>query len=239
MPAREASRERAPVVYDRHMCGRFTQATDGEIIARVFELPETPALPPRYNIAPSQDVAAVRADDGGRRLVMLHWGLIPSWAKEPAMGARMINARAETLAEKPAFRSALRTRRCLIVADGFYEWRKVGAPKQPHYIRFRDGRPFGLAGLWERWHGEGGETVESCTIVTTQANELLAPIHDRMPVILEPEQHALWLDASVTDPERLGELLHPHAPDPMEAYPVSLLVNNPINDAPACRERLP
>jgi putative SOS response-associated peptidase YedK len=220
------------------MCGRFTQAADGETIFKVFELPEPPELPPRYNIAPTQDVAAVRAVDGGRRLATLHWGLIPSWAKERAIGARMINARAETLAEKPAFRAAFRARRCLIVADGFYEWQKVGGRKQPHFIRLRDGQPFGFAGLWERWHGDGEEAVESCTIVTTEANELLAPIHDRMPVIVDPQQFALWLDPSVTDTNRVAELLRPYASEAMEAYPISLLVNNPANDAPACRARL-
>jgi putative SOS response-associated peptidase YedK len=220
------------------MCGRFTQAADGEIIFKVFELPEPPELAPRYNIAPTQDVAAVRIVAGGRRLALLQWGLIPSWAKERAMGARMINARAETLAEKPAYRSAFRARRCLIVADGFYEWQKTGGRKQPCFIGFRDGRPFGFAGLWERWHGEGEAAVESCSIVTTEANELLAPIHDRMPVIIDPKQFALWLDPSVTDTSRVGELLRPYPSEAMEAYPVSLLVNNPANDAPACRERL-
>jgi putative SOS response-associated peptidase YedK len=220
------------------MCGRFTQAAPGEVIARVFELPETPELAPRFNIAPTQDVAAVRIADGGRRVAMLHWGLIPSWAKERGMGARLINARAETLAEKPAFRSALRARRCLIVADGFYEWQKAGGRKQPFFIGFRDARPFGFAGLWERWRGGGDEAVESCTIVTTEANELLAPIHDRMPVIVEPDRFAEWLDPSVTEPARVADLLRPHDPAEMQAYPVSLLVNNPANDAPGCRERL-
>jgi len=220
------------------MCGRFTQASDGEIIVRVFDLPDKPDLAPRYNIAPTQDVAAVRAADGGRELVHLHWGLIPSWAKERAMGARMINARAETIAEKPAFRSAFRVRRCLIVADGFYEWQKLGTRKQPHFIGFKNGRPFAFAGLWERWQGEGSEHVESCTIVTTGANELLAPIHDRMPVILDPVDFALWIDPGEKDTDRLAALLKPYAAEPLEAYPVSLLVNSPANDTPACRERL-
>src|SRR5512136_217712 len=219
------------------MCGRFTQATDGEIIARVFDLSDVPELPPRYNIAPTQDVAAVRAvEAGGRELVRLHWGLIPSWAKERAMGARMINARAETLVDKPAFRSAFRARRCLLAADGFYEWQKLGTRKQPHFIGFKDGRPFAFAGLWERWRGEGSEQVESCTIVTTEANELLAPIHDRMPVILDPGDFALWIDPKEKDTERLVGLLRPYPPEPLLAYPVSLLVNNPANDTPACRE---
>jgi len=221
------------------MCGRFTQAADGEIIAQVFELPEPPELPRRYNIAPTQDVAAVRrAEDGGRELVRLHWGLIPSWAKERAMGARMINARAETLVEKPAFRAAFRARRCLIVADGFYEWQKLGARKQPYFIGFTDRRPFAFAGLWERWIGEGSEAVESCTIVTTEANELLAPIHDRMPVILDPDVFAPWIDPAEKDTERLAGLLRPYPPGPLQAYPVSFFVNNPANDTPACRERM-
>ena len=225
--------------YHRGMCGRFTQAADGEIIARVFDLPEAPELSPRYNIAPTQDVAAVRlAESGDRELVQLHWGLIPSWAKERAMGARMINARAETLGEKPAFRSAFRARRCLLVADGFYEWQKLGTRKQPHFIGFRDGRPFAFAGLWERWRGDGSEQVESCTIVTSEANELLGPIHDRMPVILDPEDFALWINPSVSETDRLTGLLRPYSSEPLRAYPVSLFVNRPSNDTPACRERL-
>jgi putative SOS response-associated peptidase YedK len=221
------------------MCGRFTQATEGEIIARVFDLSEVPELAPRYNIAPTQDVAAVRtAGDGGRELVKLHWGLIPSWAKERAMGARMINARAETLVEKPAFRSAFRARRCLIVADGFYEWQKLATRKQPHFIGFNDGRPFAFAGLWERWRGAGSEAVESCTIVTTEANELLAPIHDRMPVILDPPDFSAWIDPAENDTQRLAGLLKPYPAGPLHAYPVGLLVNNPANDSPACVQRL-
>ncbi len=221
------------------MCGRFTQASPGETVAALFELPEAPALAPRYNIAPTQDVAAVRADTAGRReLVHLHWGLIPSWARDRAMGARMINARAETLAEKPAYRNALRSRRCLIVADGFYEWQKVGSRKQPWFVAFRDRRPFGFAGLWERWHGEGDTPVESCTIVTTTPNDLIAPLHDRMPVILDPGSFASWLNPALRDADRLAELLRPHTAAPMEAHPVGLLVNNPANDDPRCIERL-
>jgi putative SOS response-associated peptidase YedK len=221
------------------MCGRFTQAADGEIIAQVFQLPETPELAPRYNIAPTQEVAVVRAaESGGRELVRLHWGLIPSWAKERAMGARMINARAETLAEKPAFRSAFRARRCLIVADGFYEWQKLGGRKHPYFIGFSDRRPFAFAGLWERWKGEGSEHVESCTIVTTEANELLAPIHDRMPVILDPDDFATWTDPALHDTDRLSALLTPYAAGLLEAFPVSVLVNNPANDSLACVQRI-
>ncbi|MFI5168294.1 MAG: SOS response-associated peptidase [Thermoanaerobaculales bacterium] len=221
------------------MCGRFTQASPGETVAALFELPEAAALAPRYNIAPTQAVAAVRVDGGERRkLVQLHWGLIPSWAKDRAIGARMINARAETLGEKPAFRSAFRSRRCLVVADGFYEWQKVGPRKQPWFIAFRDRRPFGFAGLWEHWHGEGSEPVESCTIVTATPNELLAPLHDRMPVILDPADFNAWLDPAVRDTERLAGLMKPHSADLMEAYPVGLGVNNPANDDARCIERL-
>ena len=220
------------------MCGRFTQAAPGEVIAALFRLPAAPALAPRYNIAPTQEVEAVRQGGDGRELVRLHWGLIPAWAKERAVGARMINARAETLADKPAFRAAYRARRCLVVADGFYEWQRVGGRKQPHFIGFADGRAFGMAGLWERWDGDGERPVESCTIVTTAANEVVAPLHDRMPVILDPGGFELWLDPGVRDPEALQPLLRPHAAAAMRAHPVSPLVNNPANDLPACREPL-
>ena len=221
------------------MCGRFTQAAPNETIAELFQLPSVPALVPRYNIAPTQDVAVVRASAaGGREVVALHWGLLPPWASERSVAARMINARAETLADKPAFRAAFRSRRCLVLADGFYEWQRLGGRKQPHFIGFADRRPFGLAGLWERWPGEGSGPVESCTIVTAAANEVVAPLHDRMPVILDPGEFALWLDPEVRDPEALRPLLRPHASGAMRAYPVSPLVNDPAHDLPACREPL-
>jgi len=221
------------------MCGRFTMATSGEIIADVFGLSAVPKLAPRYNIAPTQDVAAIRCDEGSRRALMfLRWGLIPSWASDAAIGNRMINARAETLAEKPAFRAALRSRRCLVIADGFYEWQKLGARKQPHLVRFRDGRPFAFAGLWERWQPGTGDTVESCTIVTTAANEVVAPVHDRMPVILDETGIATWLDPGGRDAAALAHLLTPFAAGEMEAFPVGLLVNNPANDVSQCRDRL-
>ena len=221
------------------MCGRFTQAAPGEVIAELFELPAVPDLAPRYNIAPTQAVAVVRQAAGGRReLVQLHWGLIPSWAKDRSIGSRMINARAETVAEKPAFRAALRSRRCLVVADGFYEWQRLGARKQPYFIRLDDGRPFAFAALWERWVSEGPEPVESCAILTTAANEAIAPIHDRMPVILDTEDHGVWLDPGITDAAKLLPLLRPQPEEAIRAYPIGLLVNNPANDTPACREPL-
>ena len=220
------------------MCGRFTLATPGQTIAEAFELQAAPDLRPRYNIAPTQAVAAIRDAGAGRDLVMLHWGLIPSWSKDAAIGARMINARGETVAEKPSFRTPFRSRRCLILADGFYEWKRVGAGKQPHHIRMADGRPFAFAGLWDCWAPAGGEPVESCTIVTTAPNEVLAPIHDRMPVILPPAAYALWLDPSVREKERLQELLQPFPASAMTAYPVSPRVNNPRNDDRDCIARL-
>ncbi|MBI4916358.1 MAG: SOS response-associated peptidase [Acidobacteria bacterium] len=217
------------------MCGRFTMATPGQVIAEVFGLDEVPELAPRFNIAPTQAVAAVRARaDGGRELVALTWGLIPSWSKDRAIGSRMINARAETVGEKPAFRAALRARRCLVLADGFYEWQKLGTRKQPHHIRMRDGRPFAFAGLWERWTPPDGDPVESCTIITTVPNEVVAPIHDRMPVILAPADLDRWLDPGTRDPATVAALLRPYPGRDMTAYPVSLRVNSPGADDPSC-----
>jgi putative SOS response-associated peptidase YedK len=226
------------------MCGRYSLTTPVEGLRRLFDFPEQPNLPPRYNIAPTQQVAAVRRappPDAGaeapggaeRHLVMLRWGLIPSWAKEASIGNRMINARAESLAEKPAFRAAFRKRRCLLVADGFYEWRKrPEGPKQPYRIAREDGGPFAFAGLWERWRNpEDGAWIESCTIVTTDANALLAPIHERMPVILPPADYGTWLDPG-TAPEAAQRLLGPYAGADLVAYPISLRVNKVANDDP-------
>jgi len=176
-------------------------------------------------------------NEGSHRLDFLTWGLIPSWADDPAIGDHMINARAKTAAEKPAFRHALRTQRCLIVADGFYEWQKQDRWKQPYFVHMKDDRPFAFAGLWERWD-KGDEPVFSCALLTTDANELLAPIHDRMPVILPTSAYDTWLDPGIHDPKRLQPLLVPFAGDEMEAYPVSRLVNDPENDLPACLKRI-
>ena len=181
------------------MCGRFTLSTPIKELARFFHLPELPHLNARYNIAPSQPVATVLVLTAGREFRLMRWGLVPPWAKDLGIGSRMINARAETVPEKPAFRSALRERRCLILADGFYEWERKGTVKQPHYIHKTDKSPFGFAGLWERWQPpEGGEPVESCTIITTEANALVRTFHERMPVILAPENFDPWLDPGVT-----------------------------------------
>jgi putative SOS response-associated peptidase YedK len=218
------------------MCGRFTLFTPASRLAEVFLPGEALTVTPRYNIAPSQPILAVRASaaPGRREFAMPRWGLIPPWARDAAVGNRLINARAETVSEKPAFRRAFRERRCLVPADGFYEWKREGAVKRPYYVRMRGGAPFAFAGLWERWEGAGGEAVETCAILTTEPNGLLAPIHDRMPLILSPEEYDPWLDPSVRSPERLAPLLRPLPDGEMEAYPVGREVNNPANDDPAC-----
>jgi putative SOS response-associated peptidase YedK len=214
------------------MCGRYVNFTPVRELARLFGA-EPPGfeVSPRYNVAPSSPVVACRAaPDGTRELVLLSWGLVPAWAKDPKTGYRMINARAETAAVKPAFRAALRRRRCLIAADGFYEWKPGARRKQPYLVRMKSGEPFALAGLWERWQGVEGQVIESCTILVTEANSLVQAIHDRMPVIVRPQDYALWLDASVQDPARIQSLLAPYAAEPMEAFPVGFGVNKPSND---------
>jgi len=216
------------------MCGRFTLTTNLGAIAKRFGVARfLEEVGPRYNIAPTQTVIVV-SDDGTRSLTEMRWGLIPAWAKDPTIGNRMINARAETVATKPAFRVALRKRRCLIPADGFYEWQQVSRRKQPVYIVLKSREPFSFAGLWEIWISPDGEEVQSCTIITTEANELLKPVHDRMPVILTREAEAVWLDPLIQDPERLLPLLMPYPAEEMEAYPVSTKVNSPANEGPAC-----
>ncbi len=220
------------------MCGRFTLVASPSEIEESFPWVEAPEqLTPRYNIAPMQPIAVI-SNDGRNRLEFFQWGLVPSWAKDPGIGNQLINARAESLAEKPAFRSAFRRRRCLILADGFYEWRRKpesgGRVKTPMYIRLKSGKPFAFAGLWEIWRPADGEALLSCTIITTTPNALLEEIHNRMPVVLRPDAYALWLDPTVQDPKVLSELLRPYPASEMEAYPVSTLVNNPKNDLPAC-----
>jgi putative SOS response-associated peptidase YedK len=220
------------------MCGRFTLRQSAEEIAQAFQIPDVPPLEPRYNIAPTQPVATVLKipENSDRQFRMLHWGLIPFWADDPKLGSKLINARAESVAEKPAFRSAFRHRRCLIVTDGFYEWQQQENGKQPFYLRLKDDRPFAFAGLWEHWEEDGGEAIDSCTILTTNANELTHPIHSRMPVILDPKDYDLWLDPSVSKSETLQPLLRPYDSEKMEAYPVSKTVNRPTNDRPECIE---
>lgn len=221
------------------MCGRFTLAVDPADLQEAFPGVVLPAegLRHRYNIAPSQPVAVI-VNAGEKRLDFYLWGLIPSWAKDPAMGSRLINARAETLAEKPAFRAAFRRRRCLIPADGFYEWKAEAGNKGkiPMYVHLRERRPFALAGLWEIWTSPDGSEVRTCAIITTRPNALMQSIHDRMPVILPPAAYEQWLDPGEQRPERLAPLLIPYPAEEMVAYPVSRLVNSPQNDSPACIE---
>ena len=281
------------------MCGRFTLRASARVIAEQFGLFELPPFAARFNIAPTQLVPVIRQcekgvgsllperPDGGHRrealvvaqktpdpffreLVWLRWGLVPGWAQDPTIGNRLINARAETAAEKPAFRAALRRRRCLIAADGFYEWQRAGRTKQPYFIRLRNDQPFAFAGLWEAWEGEAekgsgpicaqhpegghqpkvgrgkldltpfplshGSRLETCTLLTTEPNDLLRPIHDRMPVIVAPDDYRRWLDPAVEDPRQLAPLLVPYPSEPMEAYPVGGLVNNPTHESPRCIE---
>jgi putative SOS response-associated peptidase YedK len=222
------------------MCGRFTLHASPEAVADLLELAAPPILAPRYNIAPTQPVGIVRVEGRGgpRRWALVHWGLIPAWSKDPGIGARMINARAETVAEKPSFRAAWRRRRCLVPADGFYEWQRGEKGKQPFYIRRPDQALFAFAGLWERWVGADGSELESCTVLTTEPNALMAAIHNRMPVILEPADFADWLghggDATPQELEKLQHLLRPYPAELLEAVPVSRYVNNPRHEGAAC-----
>lgn len=219
------------------MCGRFVLFSLGKLLAERFELKDEPEIEPRYNIAPSQDIAVIRPDESGdRRLVKLRWGLIPFWAKDKNIGYKMINARSESVAEKPAFRAAFKHRRCLIPADGFYEWRKREKDKQPFLFRIKDEHPFAFAGLWEHWESEEEGTIESCTILTTEANELLYKVHDRMPVILDPGDYARWLDTSKVKGNDATKLLKPFDAAEMIAYPVDTRVNSPKNDTESCVE---
>jgi putative SOS response-associated peptidase YedK len=234
------------------MCGRITLTSSARELAQQFELREfelgefelgefalgaeqEAALGPRFNIAPSQDIATVRQNrSGARELSFERWGLVPHWADNPAIGNRMINARAESVASKPAFRDALRSRRCVVPADGFYEWSGTGAERRPYIFRRPDRAMIGIAGLYERWLGEGGEVVDSCTLITTEANGVLAAFHDRMPVILSPADYDRWLDRSLQEPAEVTPLLVPCPDDWLDSGPVSTRINNPRNDDPEC-----
>jgi putative SOS response-associated peptidase YedK len=216
------------------MCGRFTLTIDPTALQEAFPWAVIPGdLPPRYNIAPSQPVAVI-PNTGDNAVTMYKWGLIPSWSKDPSIGDRMINARAESLAEKPSFRTAYRRRRCLILSDGFYEWKQNPdlKSKQPMYIRMKNGSPFAFAGLWEVWHAPDGSEIRSCTIITTQPNALLQTIHNRMPVILPPAAYQAWLETDDRQPAQLDHLLVPYPPEEMIAFPVSKLVNRPEVETP-------
>jgi putative SOS response-associated peptidase YedK len=218
------------------MCGRISLSVPAEEIEREFDVPTLPLdFRPRYNIAPSQPVLAVVADgSGGRRAEFFRWGLVPFWAKDPSIGNRMINARAETVAEKPAFRNALKRQRCLVPVNGFYEWQKQDAGKVPLWIHLTSGSPFALAGLWEEWRpSTEAAPLRSCTILTTAATEFMRPIHDRMPVIVPRGARDAWLDPG-TDAADLLPLLAPYTGSDLDAYPVSTMVNSPANDLPEC-----
>ena len=218
------------------MCGRYT-AIQLSLFGDDIDIPGN--IPPRYNIAPTQDVAVITNTpaDGGRTVEFCRWGLIPSWVKDPKIGSRMINARSETLSEKPSFRNAYKRRRCLVLADGYYEWVGVSGQKtkQPVYIRFKSQSPFAFAGLWEEWFDKDiDESIRSCTIITCPPNSMLERIHHRMPVILPADTHEQWLDPREQASETLQQLLQPYTGDEMEAYAVSTFVNSPRNDSPEC-----
>jgi len=249
------------------MCGRFTLTSPTDELAGYFDVLMTSGMSARYNIAPTQPVACVRravatpADDAGvaaarRELVDMRWGLIPHWAKDPAIGSRMINARSESVADKPAYKEAFRQRRCLVIADGFYEWKRLEGGKQPYFIYMEDRQPFAFAGLWARWKPRGDQLdkiaapdkpalplsedgrVESCTFLTTTPNTLMEEIHDRMPVILPAQHWDAWLDPDLQDPVELSSLLLPYPAEQMRAHPVSTHVNKPANNDPTCIEPL-
>lgn len=211
------------------MCGRYELHAHPAVLALAFGLPFPPDIRARYNIAPTQDVPVVRTVRGGaRELAQVRWGLVPRWAKDPSIGSRMINARAETVTTKPAYRTALRWHRCLVPADGFYEWTMVpGVGKRPMHIGMKDGAPFAFAGLTERWLTPAGDALDTCTIITTQANALVAPLHDRMPAIVAPADYARWLDSGIED---ITDILSPYPPEAMHCFAVSTRVNAVRND---------
>ncbi|MFN0021559.1 MAG: SOS response-associated peptidase [Pirellulaceae bacterium] len=221
------------------MCGRFTLRTSPQKLLEGFGV-SFPGVTPRFNIAPTQLVFAIRAnpDGTGRQAAALRWGLVPSWAKDLKIGAKSINARGETVAVKPMFRAALKRRRCLVIADGYYEWRASGKVKQPYHFRYEDQRPFAFAGLWECWRGlEGNDPpLETCTIITTAARGIAAELHERMPVIITPSDYDLWIGPQSLDAAQLNALLNPLQQDDVVPVPVSTLVNSVRNDRPECLE---
>jgi putative SOS response-associated peptidase YedK len=220
------------------MCGRYAITSAPEAIRRLFGYDEQPNFPPRYNVAPTQPVPVVRLTEGKRQFALVRWGLIPSWVKDPRLFSLLINARGESVLDKPAFRNAMRRRRCLFLADGFYEWRREGDSKTPYYIRLKVGGPLAFAGLWESWMGPNGEEMETAAIVTTSANRTLAPLHDRMPVIVPPDAFDFWLSRDV-DGETAAALIAPARDELLEAHEVSPAVNRTANDSPDLIEPVP
>lgn len=215
------------------MCGRYTLSAPADVIAELFDV-EPVSMSPRFNIAPTQEAPVVRIPEPeeGRELAILRWGLVPFWAKDPSIGNRMINARSETAAEKNAFRNSFKKRRCLVVADGFYEWKKEEGGKQPYWIHLPESKPFAMAGLWSRWDKEGDTPLETFTILTTDAHPKIAELHDRMPVVLRKDAYEMWLDPEFQDKDRLNDLLTAESGEWLEFYPVSREVNSPSNDRP-------
>lgn len=215
------------------MCGRFALEATSEKLRHHFNIKQKITLRPRYNIAPSQSVVIIRAGTNGNELSTVRWGLIPHWSKDEKIGFKLINARAETVQEKPSFREAFKSRRCLIPATGFYEWKHEGGQKQPYFIRMMNGGLFGMAGLWESWHSPEGRTIESCSIITTEPNTIVAPIHNRMPVIIPKQSSGVWLSLKGNS-QSLQEYLKPFSPLKMTAYPVSSMVNSSKNEGKDC-----
>jgi putative SOS response-associated peptidase YedK len=214
------------------MCGRYLITSSPEAIRALFRYREEPVFPPRYNLAPTQPVPIVHLDNGVRSLALVRWGFIPAWVKDPHTFSLLINARGESIGEKPAFRNAMRRRRCLFPADGFYEWKSETGRRRPFCVRPRDGRPVAFAGLWETWTGPNGEELDTACIVTTAANRALAPIHDRMPVVIAPEAFDLWLDCARVDAETAAALIAPAPENLFEADEISTAVNRTANDFP-------
>ena len=212
------------------MCGRYTLTASPEAIRNFFRYAERPNFPARYNIAPTQPIAVVRLINGQRQFALMRWGLLPSWVKDPKAFSLIVNARGESVIEKPAFRAAMKRRRCLIPADGFYEWKAGGPRKQPYYIHARSGGPLAFAGLWETWTGPNGEELDTVAIITTDANRTVSPLHDRMPVIVPPEAFDLWLDSDHADATTAAALITPAPDSLLEVWPVSTDVNRVAND---------
>jgi putative SOS response-associated peptidase YedK len=218
------------------MCGRFTLQYSNEMLAQIFGAKVSQEIKPRYNISPTQKVPVVRTspDDSTIHIDLLKWGLIPSWAKDPSIGSHMINARSETADQKPSFKNSLKHRRCIVPASGFYEWLAVEGKKHPLYIKLKDNSLMMLAGIWDHWKSPDGNVIESFSILTTSSNELISPLHDRMPVVLDLKFKDIWLDPKLTNPEQLKPYFKPYPSGSMEMYPVSDLVNSPKNETPEC-----
>ena len=219
------------------MCGRYAVTTAPEAMRALFRYLEQPSFPPRHNVAPTQPVAIVRMAEGNREFALMRWGLIPGWVKDPRGFSLLINARGESLLDKPAFRNAMKRRRCLFPADGFYEWKRDGERRQPWFVRLKSGQPMAFAGLWETWSGPNGEEMETAAIVTTTASRSIAHIHDRMPVIVAPEAFDFWLDPNV-DARTAAAVIAPAPDAALQAYEVSSAVNRTANDSPSLLEPL-